>query len=85
LALLPADVFSYGNVALAGSRKSVLSRSKHAVSRIETIGHNSLAKASSTTPVMLVESRFVTLTQFRRPVSSPLRGEAQFPKRHSPW
>jgi GT2 family glycosyltransferase len=44
LALLLVYVFSYGNVALARSRKSVVARSKHAVSRIETIGHNSLSK-----------------------------------------
>jgi len=44
LALLLVYVFSYGNVALARSRKSVVARSKHAVSRIETIGHNSLTK-----------------------------------------
>lgn len=44
LALLLVYVFSYGNVALARSRRSVVAHGKHAVTRIESIGHNSLAK-----------------------------------------
>jgi hypothetical protein len=44
LALLLVYVFSYGNVALARSRRNVVAGGKHAATRVVSIGHNSLAK-----------------------------------------
>ena len=44
LALLLVYVFSYGNVALARSRRSVVAHGRHAAMRVKSISHNSLAK-----------------------------------------
>jgi len=44
LTLLLVYVFSYGNVALARSRRSVVAGGKHAAARVVSMGHNSLAK-----------------------------------------
>ena len=44
LALLLVYVFSYGNVALAHTRRSVVAHGKHAAKRVASIGHNSVAK-----------------------------------------